>query len=410
MPELLSVDRALEIVLQATSVLPSEPVALEAAAGRILAEAIRADQDYPAFDKSLMDGYAVRAGDLAAVPRDMTVVQEIAAGADPSSLLPLPPGAAARIMTGAPLPPSADAVLIVEQSEPVPGDAQRVRALASPRPGDNLARRGADVRAGDLLLPAGEFIGAGEIGVLAACGRQVVRVGARPRVAVLATGDELVPAGEVPGPGRIRNSNGPALAALAARAGADVLDIGIAPDRESALGEAIEAGLRADLLVLSGGVSMGVYDLVGKVLRSLGTEILIEGVAIKPGKPFTFGRRGAAIVAGCPGNPVSSYVIFQVFLLPALRKMAGHPAPRRTPVRGRLATPLRQRQGRTGFYQARARWEAERLVVEVLTTSGSADFASCARGNALAIAPAEVATLAAGDPVDLMLLDDFDDR
>jgi molybdopterin molybdotransferase len=410
MPELLSVERALEIVLQATRVLPSEPVALEAAAGRILAEAIRADQDHPAFDKSLMDGYAVTAGDLAAVPRDLTVVQEIAAGADPASLLPLRPGAAARIMTGAPLPPRADAVLIVEQSEPVPTDPQRVRALASPRPGDNLARRGADVRAGDLLLPAGEFIGAGEIGVLAACGRQSVRVGARPRVGVLATGDELVPAGQAPGPGRIRNSNGPVLAALAARAGADVLDLGIAPDRESALGEAIEAGLRADLLLLSGGVSMGVYDLVGKVLRSLGAEILFEGVAIKPGKPFTFARRGAAIVAGCPGNPVSSYVIFQVFLLPALRKMAGHPEPRRKPVRGRLATPLRQRPGRTGFHQARARWEAESLVVEVLTTSGSADFAACARGNALAIVPAEIATLGAGDPVDLMLLDDFEDR
>jgi molybdopterin molybdotransferase len=410
MPELLSVDRALEIVLRATRVLPSVPVALEAAAGRILAETVRAGQDYPAFDKSLMDGYAVMASDLATVPRDLTVVQEIAAGADPASLRPLTPGAAARIMTGAPLPPSADAVLIVEQSEPAPTDPRRVRALASVRPGDNLARRGNDVRAGDLLLPAGEFIGAGEIGVLAACGRPSVQVGARPRVGVLATGDELVPPGEAPGPGRIRNSNGPVLVALAARAGAEVLDLGIAPDRESALGEAIEAGLQADLLVLSGGVSMGVYDLVGKVLRSLGVEILFDGVAIRPGKPFTFGRRGAAIVAGCPGNPVSSYVIFQVFLRPALRKMAGHPEPLRKPVRGRLATPLRQRPGRTGFHQARVRWDDDRLLVESLTTSGSADFASCARGNALAIVPAGVTSLAAGDAVDLMLLDDFDDR
>lgn len=410
MPDLLSVDRALDVVLQATSVLPSETVALEASAGRILVEAIHADQDYPAFDKSLMDGYAVKAADLATVPRELTVVQEIAAGADPASALPLPPGSAARIMTGAPLPPAADAVLIVEQSQPVRGEPGRVRALATVRPGDNLARRGTDVRAGDLLLPAGEFIGAGEIGVLAACGRQSVRVRARPRVGVLATGDELVPVREVPGPGRIRNSNGPVLASLAARAGAEVLDLGIARDRESELSEAIEAGLRADLLVLSGGVSMGVYDLVGKVLRSLGAEILFDAVAIKPGKPFTFGRRGAAIIAGCPGNPVSSYVIFQVFLLPALRKMAGHPAPRRKIVRGRLATPLRQRPGRTGFHQARARWDDERLVVEVLTTSGSADFAACARGNALAIVPAEVTTLAAGDPVDLLLLDDFDDR
>jgi len=410
MADLLPVDRALEIVLQATTVLPAESAPLDAATGRILAEDLRADRDHPAFDKSLMDGYAVIAGDLASGPRTLKVVQEIVAGADPASLLPLAPGTAARIMTGAPVPPGADAVLIVEQSEAVPGDSRAIRATAAVRPGENLARRATDVREGDMLLAAGDFIGAGEIGVLAACGRGRVRVGGRPKVGVLATGDELVPVGESPGPGRIRNTNGPVLAALAERAGAKVTDLGIAPDRESALAEAIEAGLRTDMLVLSGGVSMGVHDLVGKVLRSLGVEILFERVAIKPGKPFTFGRRGAAIVGGCPGNPVSSYVIFQVFLRPALRKMAGHPVPRLATVRGTLTGPVRQRPGRTGFYQARARWDAGRLLVEILPTSGSADFSACARGNVLAIVPADSASLSAGDPIDLLLLDDSADR
>lgn len=410
MPDLLPVDRALERVLDATPVLPPVDVPLQAAAGRVLAEDVRADSDHPAFDKSLMDGYAVVASDLASAPRTLRVAQEIAAGASPGSLPPLLPGTAARIMTGAPLPPGGDAVLMIEQSEPVPGDPASVRVVAAVRPGDNLARRGTDVREGDLLLAAGDFIGAGEIGVLAACGRGSVRVGGRPRVGVLATGDELVPAVERPGPGRIRNTNGPVLAALAARAGAEVADLGIAPDREPALEDAIEAGLRSDLLVLSGGVSMGDYDLVGKVLRSLGVELLFERVAIKPGKPFTFGRRGATIVGACPGNPVSCYVIFQVFLRPALRKMAGHPEPRRTPVRGTLSGPLRQRPGRTGFYQARAHREAGRLLADVLPSSGSADFASCARGNALAIVPAGVESLAAGDPIDVLLLDDADDR
>ena len=410
MPDLLPVDRALAVVLEATSVLPPETVPLAAAAGRVLAEEVRADSDHPAFDKSLMDGFAVQSSDLATAPRTLRVVQEIAAGTAPEEVAPLSPGTAARIMTGAPLPPGADAVLMVEQSEPVPGEPGSVRAAASVRPGENLARRGTDVHEGDVLLSAGDFIGAGEIGVLAACGRARVRVVGQPRVSVLATGDELVPAAERPGPGRIRNTNGPVLAALAVRAGAVVTDLGIAKDREEALRSAIEAGLRADLLVLSGGVSMGVYDLVGKVLRSLGVDLLFERVAIRPGKPFTFGRRAATLVGGCPGNPVSSYVIFQIFLRAAIRRLAGHREPRRLPVRGTLVGPIRQRPGRTGFDQARSRPEAERLLVDILPSSGSADFASCARGNALAIVPAGVASLAAGDPIDVLLLDDADDR
>ncbi|HYS78838.1 MAG TPA: molybdopterin-binding protein, partial [Candidatus Dormibacteraeota bacterium] len=181
-------------------------------------------------------------------------------------------------------------------------------------------------------------------------------------------------------------------------------------DEETALRRMIEDGLRDDVLVLSGGVSMGTRDLVGKVLRALGVEIAFEKVAIKPGKPFTFGRGGGTLVFGCPGNPVSAYVIFQVFVRAALRRMTGSPAPAPAPCRGVLASPVSQRPGRAGYYQARARWSGSTYEVRVLPTSGSADFLSCARGNALAIVPSDVASLAAGESVELLLLDDHNDR
>ncbi len=406
MAELLPVERALSIVLEAAPVLPSEQVAADDALGRYLQEEIHAAHDYPDFDKSLMDGYAVIAADLQGGLRPLRVVQEIPAGMDPARLMPVVPGTASQVMTGAPIPPGADAVLIVEETGKVEGDPQGVRPRSAVQAGANLARRGTDVRAGDILLRPGELIGPGEIGVLAACGRTVVRVGGRPRLALIATGDELVEPERTPGAGQIRNSNGPLLRALARSSGASARYLGIAPDDETALRRMIEDGLRDDVLVLSGGVSMGTHDFVGKTLRALDVEILFEKVAIKPGKPFTFGRRGSTLAFGCPGNPVSTYVIFLVFARAALRRMMGSPHPAPSSVRGVLASPVRQRPGRTGYYQARARWSGSAYEVEVLPTSGSADFVSCARGDALAIVPADIATLDAGASVDLLLLDD----
>jgi len=410
MAEMLPVGSALSIVLNAAPVLPSEQVGMDEALGRYLQEEIRADHDYPEFDKSLMDGFAVVASDLRREPRSLRVVQEIPAGMDPAKLRPIVPGTASRIMTGAPIPPGADAVLIVEETEIVGGDPLLVRPKSAVEPGASIARRGADVRAGDVLLQAGEFIGPGEIGVLAACGVTRVKTGGRPRLAVIATGDELVEPDGRPGPGRIRNSNGPVLRALAQRAGAVARYIGIAPDDEARLRLMIEDGLRDDILVLSGGVSMGTRDLVGKTLRSLGVAIEFERVAIKPGKPFTFGRRGPRLVFGCPGNPVSTYVVFQLFARAALRRMMGSPNPVHPTVRGVLEGPVRQRPGRAGYYQARAAWKEDTYGIEILPTSGSADFVSCARGNALAIIPSDVASLPAGSSVEALLLDDAADR
>jgi len=410
MSEMLPVDRALSIILEAAPVLPSEQVGLDDALGRFLQEEIRADHDFPAFDKSLMDGYAVIASDTGRGLGPLRVAQEIPAGMDPAKLRPVVPGAASRIMTGAPIPPGADAVLIVEETEMVEGDPQAVRPKSAVRPGASVARRGADVRAGEILLRAGEFIGPGEIGVLAACGRTRVATGGRPRIAIIATGDELVEPDRAPGPGQIRNSNGPVLRALALRAGAVARYLGIALDDEDGLRRMIEDGLRDDVLVLSGGVSMGTHDLVGNTLRSLGAEIRFERVAIKPGKPFTFGRRGSTLVFGCPGNPVSTYVIFQVFARAALRRMMGSRDPAPAPVRGVLTNPVRQHPGRAGYYQARATWTGRGYEIEALPSSGSADFVSCARGNSLAIIPADVASLPAGSSVEALLLDDFIDR
>jgi len=410
MSEPLPVARALSIVLDAAPVLPFEDVAMDESAGRYLQEEVRADHDYPDFDKSRMDGFAVVAAGLKDALRPLRILQEIPAGMDPAALKSVTPGTASRIMTGAPIPPGADAVLMVEETEPVPGEAEAIRPKSAVQPGDNLARRGADIRKGEVLLRPGEFIGPGEIGVLASCGRTRVRVGRLPRLAILATGDELVEPDQTPGPGRIRNSNGPLLQALARRAGVPARYLGIAPDEEGPLRRMIEDGLGDDLLVLSGGVSMGVYDLVGKTLQAAGVEILFDKVAIKPGKPFTFGRRGRTLVFGCPGNPVSTYVIFQVFARPALRRLMGCPEPVQPPVRGVLKGPVRQRPGREGYVQSRTRWNGTTYEVEIIPSSGSADFVACARGNALAIVPASVTAMAPGDPIDIVLLDDHQER
>ena len=401
MPESLPVDRALTIVRGAAAPLEAEVVPLQDCLGRVLLDETRADRDHPPFDKALMDGYAVVAADLEAPPRDLAVVATISAGADPEGLAPIARGQAARIMTGAPLPPGADAVVPVEETD---GGAASVRVRSAARPGDHRARRGTEVRFGEALLPAGSVADAGAVGVLAASGRIRVRVGGRPRVTVLATGDELVPPEAAPGPGRIRNSTGPTLLALARAAGADARDLGIAPDSEAALRAAVREALEADLVLMSGGVSMGIHDRVGAVLRSLGVDVLFERVAIRPGKPFTFGVRGGTLVFACPGNPVSAFVIFQVFARPALRRLMGHPDPSPRPLRAWLRTALRQRPGRDGYHPARARLEEGRLTAEGIPTTGSADFMACARGNALVILPSEVAAIEAGQSADVLLV------
>jgi molybdopterin molybdotransferase len=406
----LTFERALSVVLETATVLPDEDLHYLDSVGRILREEIRSDQDYPLFDKAMMDGYAVIAADLERPPRTLRIIQEIPAGTDPAKMRRVERGTASRIMTGAPIPPGSDAVLMVEETEEVPGEPGVIRAIGTVKPGQNRALKGEDIRRGAVVLARGDFIGPAEIGVLAACGRTRIKVGGRPRLAVLSTGDELVQPDDQPGPGRIRNSNGPMLEALARRIGCEPVNLGIASDDESILAERMERGLETEALLLSGGVSMGVYDLVAAALRRVGVEILFDRVAIKPGRPFTFGRRGSALVFGCPGNPVSSYVIFQLFARPALRKMMGFERPVQPRVQATLEEPVRQRPGRTGYYQARARWDGSGYAARVLPTSGSADFVSCADGNAIAVVPPERAEMESGESIEFIPLDEFADR
>ncbi|HSD27418.1 MAG TPA: gephyrin-like molybdotransferase Glp, partial [Vicinamibacteria bacterium] len=312
-------EEALSIVLSEVTPLAAEPVSLDESLGRVLAEDVASDRDLPPFDRAAMDGYALRAKDVALAPVALEVVGEVRAGQWPD--LAIGPGQAARIMTGAPVPPGADAVQQVERTEPL--DEFRVTVHAAIGAGANIAPRGSEVREGEVVLAAGRVVDPSAVAVLASAGKDRVRVARRPVLGLLVTGDEIVDVAVRPGPGQIRNSNGPAVAAQARLAGADVRLLGVAPDRPEAIADALRAGLDADALVVSGGVSAGDYDLVEPALLDLGATFLFTKVAIKPGAPLVFGRLGRTLVFGLPGNPVSAQATFDLFVRPALLKMQG---------------------------------------------------------------------------------------
>jgi molybdopterin molybdotransferase len=402
----IPVDAALAAVLEATPTLPAEEAPLGEAAGRVLAEPVRADMDMPPFDRAAMDGYALRSADVAARPATLALVGRVRAGEMPSASLG--PGEAVSIMTGAPVPPGADAVLQVEKSRLV--DGGRVELLAEVAPGLNVAPRGSEARRGDLLLEAGDRIDPATIAVLAAHGYASVRVGRRPRLALIVTGDELVDVSELPGPARIRNSNGPAVHAQAAAAGALVQSLGILPDDLERLAEAVGRGLDADVLVASGGVSAGAFDLVEDAFARHGVQVAFERVAIKPGAPLVFGRRGRTLVFGLPGNPVSAQVTFELFVRPALLKLQGARSLSRPRVEVELLSPARNRSGRDYFLPARACFSGGRLLAEPLRSLGSADAAAHARANALVLLHAERREALAGERAPALLLGNFLDR
>jgi molybdopterin molybdotransferase len=319
---LLDVATALEIVLGQAETLRTETVALAQAAGRILAEAVASDIDSPPYTKALMDGYAVRSSDVGQ-PTTLTVIEEIAAGYMPQKVVG--PGQASRIMTGAPIPDGADGVIPIERTR-LDGDAVHVsRAVAA---GEHVLPRGREMRVGEVVVPAGTPLTPQAIGLLATVGRADVRVHRTPRVGILATGDELVEAAEKPRAGQIRNSNGPMVVALTARAGATVEYLGIARDDRTSLQRLIAKGLDGtDVLVLAGGVSAGKFDLVPEVLVAAGVTTHFHKIRMKPGRPLLFGTRGSQVIFGLPGNPLSSFVGFELFVRPALRKMMGDPTP-----------------------------------------------------------------------------------
>lgn len=334
---------ARDAVLSRVSPLPPEEVPILEAVGRVLAADVAASLDFPPFDNSAMDGWALRAAD-ATEPTTLPVVGRVNAGAPGSA--PLSPRTAVRIMTGAPIPAGADTVVPLEDAEERAGTLHLSRV---PRSGAHVRHRGDDIAAGAVALRAGTVLGAAEVSFLASVARPTVPVHRRPRVAVVSTGDELVEPGAPLGPGKISDSNGYAVAAAVAQAGGVPLRLGIARDEVEALRALLADGLRADMLITTAGVSMGDRDLVRKVLGELGVENVFSSVEVKPGHPTAFGVRGATAVLSLPGNPVSTLMMLEQLVRPALLRMQGYERVLRPLVPAVLDEPLSHRAGRVTF-------------------------------------------------------------
>jgi molybdopterin molybdotransferase len=395
---------ALREVVARAKALPPESVPLAEALGRCLALDVRAREPIPPFSKATMDGYAVRAADTRPAGGtgavELEVTEDLPAGR--ISWKVLGPGQAVRIMTGASLPRGADAVVMVEDTDKTDG---RVRVLRPVGQGDNIGEAGEDVRKGDLVLEKGDLIGPAEVGMLAALGHALVRVARRPEVAVIATGDEIVEPGRKTRPGQIRNSNGHALRALALEAGAKAVYLGIARDKNSSLKLKIQKARKADILVLSGGVSVGDYDLVKEELRGLGVRPVFWRVRIKPGKPVFFGLHGRQLVFGLPGNPTSAMVTFHLFVRPAIDKMLGRRAPGPRAGKAVLEKEITLKPGRTQFLRAVLAGEGPELRVDPFPDQKSGVLRSMVRSRALIVVPADVSRIEKGSVVDILFLE-----
>jgi molybdopterin molybdotransferase len=395
--ELLAVDDALTCIVETAAPLATERVAVAAADGRTLREPARALVDLPPFPSSAMDGFAVRAGD---VPGDLPVAFRVAAGSPPPG--PLPEGAAAAISTGGTVPDGADAVVPVELVE---DNGTRVAIAGQATSGQHVRPRGGDVRVGDVVVEAGTRLGPAQIGALAASGIAAVECSALPRVAVLATGSELRPAGATLAEGQIYESNSAMLAATLARIGADVEALAVVEDDEAAHRAAIARGLEADVLVTSGGVSMGEHDLVRRVESELGVRELFWGVAVKPGKPLSFGVRGGSLVFGLPGNPVSSLVGALVFVGTGLRALQGATDARPRYAQGLAAAALRRNVHRDEFVRAVRVDDGDGVLLRAISGQESHMIVRAAVADSLVYVPRGEGEIPAGSLVRFLPLD-----
>jgi molybdopterin molybdotransferase len=406
-PRVIPFDEALQIVLGHTPALPVEDVGIEDALGRVLAETVASDVDMPPFDRSAMDGYAVRAADVASAPVVLDVVATVRAGQVPDR--EVRSGQAAQIMTGAPVPRGATAVERVERTRPIEG-GRRVEVLGPVEEGENVVLRGREVKAGDAVLAAGKTVDPATVAVLAAVGKGRVRVGRRPTVAVLVTGDELVDVWDRPSGGQIRNSNGYAVSAQARWAGAEVRRLGAVGDDGDRIAEAMGRAFQADMVVVSGGVSEGEFDLVEAAMAQLGVSVLFDKVAIRPGAPLVFGTLGEKLVFGLPGNPVSAQVTFDLFARAALLRMQGAEVVTRPTVEVELRAAARNASGRRAHLPAHVRSEDGRLVAQPLRSVGSADIVAHARANALVVLEPQRSRAEAGERAPAILLGNFLER
>lgn len=377
----------LEAVIEARAVPSIEEIPLDAAAGRVLARDIPADRDYPPLARSIRDGFAVRAADL---PGTLRIAGEVRAGEQFRGRVG--PGEAVEIMTGAPVPEGADAVVMVEHTVRE-GGAVRIGAAAEP--GQFINPRGAEARAGSPVLCAGMRVDYTAIAMLATVGQTTVPVFARPVVAIVATGDEIVEAGETPRDFQVRNSNAWSLAAQVRRAGGIPRILPVARDRAAETRAIVERGMEADLLLLSGGVSAGKYDVVEPVLAELGARFVFDRVLIQPGQPLVFGRAGGKFFFGLPGNPASTMVTFELFARAALELVAGRSEAPLPLTLARLAEDFRHKPGLTRFLPARL--APDGVEVTPLGWRGSSDVPAVTRANVYLVADAERAAWSRGD-------------
>jgi molybdopterin molybdotransferase len=398
---MLSYTEARQKVIEVAGSIPRPSsriqIEIEQAFGRILAAPVLADRDYPPFDRSTRDGFAVRSADVQSPSTRLECIGELRAGGlfEPTVL----PGQCVEIMTGAAVPRGADAVVMIEHTK---RDGRTITLERVAQKGDHIVPRGSEARAGSLLVAPKTRLGYAEMALAAQAGAMRLDVFAAPRLAILSTGDEVVDARTKPGPLQVRNSNGISIEILARTAGAETVQLGNAPDDKGALRVAIERGLAEHILVLSGGVSMGKYDLVEQVLADLGAQFHFTGVEIRPGRPAVFATCRGKLVFGLPGNPVSTMVTFELFVLPAVDLFNGA-TPRPLPVfRAKLATPVREKGPVTHFLPARIEWEGREARVTQLPWQGSGDIVALALANGFLIVGPERPEIAPGEWVDVL--------
>ncbi len=376
------------------------------AGGRVLAESVLADRDFPPFARATRDGYAARSTDVSVVPARLKLVGEIRAGG-PSQSLDIGPGQAVEIMTGAPVPPGADAVVMIEYTSRAADVVEIQRTVAA---GENIVPAGAEAKRGEVLLCPGTRLTPAAIAVAGSCGRHQLRVYQLPRVAILSTGDELVDIAAEPAANQIRNSNSYSLAAQVHDAGGVPVVLPIAPDEMGRLRHLVQQGLASDLLLLSGGVSMGKYDLVEQVLTELRAEFFFTGANIQPGRPVVFGcapARQSALPTyffGLPGNPVSTMVCFELFARAMVESLAGATPRKMVFMQARLKSDVTVKTGLTRFLPALLGGEYQHAEVELVKWQGSGDMAANARANCYLVVPPDREKLAAGDMVSLLMV------
>jgi molybdopterin molybdotransferase len=370
------------------------------ALGYVLAQEVKTDREYPPFDRSTRDGYAVRASE-AAIGAKLRCAGEIKAGDTVTE--PLAAGTCVQIMTGAGVPTGADAVAMIEHTQ---RDADLVRFDRPTRPGQNIVSRGSEAKGAQTILTPGTRLGYAELALAAQVGETGLRCAAKPRVAILSTGDEVISVDDMPGPFQIRNSNSVSLSAQVRLAAGEPVRLGNAADRFDDLRTKIERGLKEDILVLSGGVSMGKYDLVETVLKEMGAEFFFDAVAIRPGKPVVFGRCADAFVFGLPGNPVSTMATFELFVTPAIDLLSGADARPLPLLEAKLGEALNEKPGLTHFLPARVDWRATTPEVKALPWQGSGDIATMAKANCFLVVPPDREQIAIGERVSVLLRKD----